>query len=70
MKLYKFKLVENGTGRERTVSAEAASMQEAISRAYVSANQWLAENSKRWQIVSAEDRTYTHEQRKKEALNR
>tara|TARA_R100000008_G_C3552775_1_gene151424 strand:+ start:845 stop:1057 length:213 start_codon:yes stop_codon:yes gene_type:complete len=70
MKLYKFKLVESDTGRERTVSTEALSMQEAISTAYVSANHWLGENSKTWQIVSAEDRTYAHEQQKKKALSR
>ena len=69
-RLYEFKLVEDDTGCERTVKAEALSMQEAISEAYISASQWLQENFKRWQIVSAEDRTHTHQQRKKTALSR
>ena len=69
-RLYQFKLVENETGRERVVNTEALSMQEAISHAYISAHKWIGENSKKWQIVSAEDKTYKHKQRKKLALAR
>ena len=63
-RLYQFKLVEDKTGNERTITTEAETMQEAISKAYISAHQWIRENSQRWQIVSAEDRTYVHKKLK------
>ena len=69
-RVYEFKLVENDTGRERTVKAEAFSMQEAISLAYINANRWMREKSKNWNIVSATDQTYNHQQQKKAALSR
>ena len=69
-RIYEFKLVENDTGRTRTVKAEAFSMQEAISLAYISANRWMREKSKNWNIVSATDRTYDHQQQKIAALSR
>jgi hypothetical protein len=69
-RLYQFKLVEDNTGTERVINAEAPTMQEAISKAYVSAHQWIRENSQRWQIVSAEDKTHTHKKLKEQALRR
>ena len=69
-RLYQFKLVEDKTGNERTITTEAETMQEAISKAYVSAHQWIRENSQRWQIVSAEDRTYVHRKLKEKVLGK
>ena len=59
MRSYYFKLVENGTGRERSVCTDAYSMQEAISTAYLKASTWLGENSKTWNIVLAQDTTHS-----------
>jgi hypothetical protein len=58
MRSYYFKLVENGTGRERAVHTKAPTMQEAISTAYLKASTWLGENSKTWNIVLAQDTTH------------